>query len=82
MGALTLDPSGVEDARAPSRIFGALEGLARISVPLTRWLTAELSPGLLVPVVRDRYVVANLGELYRPPAAALMLAFGLGVHFP
>lgn len=82
VGALTLDPSGVEDARAPSRIFGALEGLARISVPLTRWLTAELSPGLLVPMVRDRYVVANLGELYRPPAAAVMLSFGLGVHFP
>lgn len=82
VGSLRVAAAGVAEAVSGARAFGAVEAALRVGAPLTRWLTVELSPGVLVPLVRDRYLVERLGLLYRAPVAAPALSLGVGGHFP
>lgn len=59
-----------------SRAWPALTGgvLARLAV--TRWLALRARPEAVVPLSRPSFVVANEGEVHRPPAIGMAATIG------
>lgn len=59
-----------------SRAWPALTGgvLARLAV--TRWLALRARPEAVVPLSRPSFVVANDGEVHRPPAIGIAATIG------
>jgi hypothetical protein len=63
------------------RVWVALVGAARLEARATDRVFLPLEVGLEVPLIRERFYVENVGDLYRPPALTVRLTAGVQVEF-
>lgn len=83
LGLLRASPSSaVVDANDALRGWLALGGAVRAQLEIGSGFYLEARGGLLAPVTRDRFSLADGAEVYRVAAITLIGGIGVGRHFP
>lgn len=67
---------------ATSGTWPALDGEARLVVPLARWIALRLALGAHVPLTRPSFAVTGAGDVHRPGPVTARQSLGLELRFP
>ena len=81
LGRLHAAGFGVTSPGEGSSLWAAVEGEGLLGYRITSRIGLGLRLGAVVPLLRPRFVLANVGPVYQPPGAAARGAVGVEVAF-
>ncbi len=81
-GVLSGEGVGVTDPASGSAAWLAPEAAITARYAIGAWLRIGLVAAAVVPVLRERFILTDIGEIYRPPPLAARASLGLEASFP